>query len=40
MVLLFLPLVSCTKTSTPRADVVIWHWMTDRQPAFEKLAEE
>jgi ABC-type glycerol-3-phosphate transport system substrate-binding protein len=40
MVLLSLPLVSCTKTSTPRADIVVWHWMTDRQPAFEKIAEE
>ena len=24
----------------PKADVVIWHWMTDRQAAFEKLTNE
>ncbi|MCL2144235.1 MAG: extracellular solute-binding protein [Endomicrobia bacterium] len=23
-----------------KADVMIWHWMTDRQEAFEKLAEQ
>ena len=37
---LVLPLVSCGKKSAPRADVVIWHWMTDRQAAFEKIAEK
>jgi ABC-type glycerol-3-phosphate transport system substrate-binding protein len=26
------------KEDKPKADVVIWHWMTDRQEAFEKLA--
>ncbi|MDR2192420.1 MAG: extracellular solute-binding protein [Endomicrobium sp.] len=26
------------KNEQPKADVVIWHWMTDRQDAFEKLA--
>ncbi len=26
------------KEAKPKADVVIWHWMTDRQDAFEKLA--
>ena len=29
-----------TKESKPKADVVIWHWMTDRQAAFEKLADQ
>jgi len=24
----------------PKADVVIWHWMTDRQAAFEQLADK
>ena len=26
------------KRNQQKADVVIWHWMTDRQDAFEKLA--
>jgi ABC-type glycerol-3-phosphate transport system substrate-binding protein len=28
------------KEVKPKADVVIWHWMTDRQAAFEKLADD
>lgn len=28
------------KTAKPKADVVIWHWMTDRQEAFEHLAKQ
>ncbi|MHB9156394.1 MAG: ABC transporter substrate-binding protein, partial [Endomicrobiales bacterium] len=36
-----LPLFSCTSSkSTPKADVVIWHWMTDRQATFDKLARQ
>lgn len=23
-----------------RGAVVVWHWMTDRQPAFEQLAQQ
>jgi ABC-type glycerol-3-phosphate transport system substrate-binding protein len=39
------PFVSCRNGETvayekPKADVVIWHWMTDRQDAFEKLTEQ
>jgi len=31
----------CTpREAKPKADVVIWHWMTDRQAAFEKLTED
>jgi len=35
-----LPFISCSKQNTPKADVVIWHWMTDRQDTFDKLAEK
>jgi ABC-type glycerol-3-phosphate transport system substrate-binding protein len=28
------------KSEQPKADVVVWHWMTDRQDAFEKLAKK
>ena len=28
------------KAAQPKADVVIWHWMTDRQAAFEQLSEQ
>lgn len=37
---LLLPLVSCGRKTSPHVDVVIWHWMTDRQAAFEKLADK
>jgi len=42
MLSLLLPaFASCSKrASSPKADVVIWHWMTDRQASFEKLAAE
>lgn len=33
-----LPFASCSKQNTPKADVVVWHWMTDRQETFDKLA--
>jgi ABC-type glycerol-3-phosphate transport system substrate-binding protein len=29
-----------TKNTKSEAEVVIWHWMTDRQDAFEKLAKK
>ncbi|AKL97766.1 ABC transporter substrate-binding protein [Endomicrobium proavitum] len=29
-----------SKEKKAKADVVIWHWMTDRQAAFETLAEQ
>ncbi|MCL1972265.1 MAG: extracellular solute-binding protein [Endomicrobia bacterium] len=29
-----------TKEPKPKADIVIWHWMTDRQAAFERLADQ
>lgn len=39
---LILPVFSsCSKKPpVPKADIVIWHWMTDRQAAFEKVAEQ
>ncbi|MCX5781203.1 MAG: extracellular solute-binding protein [Elusimicrobia bacterium] len=37
---LFMPLTSCSKKAEQKADVSIWHWMTDRQDAFEKLAAQ
>lgn len=40
MLVLILPAVSCSTKSAPKADVVVWHWMTDRQAAFEKLADQ
>ncbi len=35
-----LPFFSCSNKQIPKADVVIWHWMTDRQDAFDKLADK
>jgi ABC-type glycerol-3-phosphate transport system substrate-binding protein len=32
------PLVSCTNIKTVKPDIVVWHWMTDRQAAFEEIA--
>lgn len=38
---MFIPSVSCgNKNAEKQVDVVIWHWMTDRQPAFEKIAAQ
>ncbi|MGA2090411.1 MAG: extracellular solute-binding protein [Endomicrobiales bacterium] len=37
---LVVPFSSCSQNATPKADVVIWHWMTDRQTAFEKIAAQ
>jgi ABC-type glycerol-3-phosphate transport system substrate-binding protein len=34
-----LPSYSYSRERSPKADVVIWHWMTDRQASFEKLAD-
>ena len=36
---LCLPFFSCSNQKVPKADIVIWHWMTDRQDAFDKLAD-
>jgi len=30
----------CKKDNSKKADVTIWHWMTDRQAAFDKLAQQ
>jgi len=30
----------CGGSKKAKADVTIWHWMTDRQAAFEKLADQ
>lgn len=30
--------VGCARTEKRAGEVVVWHWMTDRQAAFEKLA--
>lgn len=35
---LCLPFFACSQNKAPKADVVIWHWMTDRQETFDKLA--
>jgi raffinose/stachyose/melibiose transport system substrate-binding protein len=40
MLAILFPFLSCTAPKTPKADVVIWHWMADRQEAFDKLAEK
>lgn len=37
---LLLPFASCAKSPASKADVVVWHWMTDRQAAFEKIAAQ
>ncbi|MDR1195668.1 MAG: extracellular solute-binding protein [Endomicrobium sp.] len=37
----FVLFTGCNKESKQsKADVVIWHWMTDRQEAFESLAQQ
>lgn len=30
----------CSQGPTTKADVIIWHWMTDRKPAFNDLAKK
>ncbi|MCX5777951.1 MAG: extracellular solute-binding protein [Elusimicrobia bacterium] len=37
---LLVPFTSCSQNISRKADVVIWHWMTDRQAAFEKIAAQ
>lgn len=32
--------LGCAQSSRPSNTIEIWHWMTDRQDAFEKLAKE
>lgn len=37
----FLTLVGCNQAGAKKADTItVWHWMTDRQDAFQKLAAE
>lgn len=31
---------SCAKTAKKTNEIIIWHWMTDRQEAFEELAKK
>jgi raffinose/stachyose/melibiose transport system substrate-binding protein len=38
LIFLALPMVSCTNVKTAKPDVIVWHWMTDRQAAFDELA--
>lgn len=33
-------LSSCTNTAKSSKTIIIWHWMTDRQAAFEELAKQ
>ncbi|MFH1045584.1 MAG: extracellular solute-binding protein [Candidatus Omnitrophota bacterium] len=39
LVSIIIPLGGCGKTAAPKADVVVWHWMTDRKAAFEELTQ-
>lgn len=45
LIFLFLPfclftLVSCSSQKTePKSTITVWHWMTDREPAFQELAK-
>lgn len=38
--LIVAPLISCSTKPKEKADVTIWHWMTDRQPVFENIAKK
>ena len=40
IVTLIVTIVGCAKVPGKRADVVIWHWMTDRDTAFQELAKK
>ena len=40
IVTLIVTIVGCAKVPGKRADVVIWHWMTDRDAAFQELAKK
>ncbi|UCB56788.1 MAG: extracellular solute-binding protein [Candidatus Omnitrophota bacterium] len=39
LISLIVSLAGCGRTETKKADVVIWHWMTDRKKAFNELAK-
>ncbi len=40
IVSLIIGIAGCAKGPTRAADVVIWHWMTDRKKAFNELAQK
>lgn len=40
IIALIIPLTSCAPSAKSSADVVIWHWMTDRKTAFNELAKK
>ncbi len=40
LAVLLSPILSCSKKPEVKPDVDVWHWMTDRQDAFEKLADK
>jgi ABC-type glycerol-3-phosphate transport system substrate-binding protein len=33
-------MAGCSQTKTPSNKITIWHWMTDRDETFKKLAQE
>lgn len=37
---IMLTLFGCAKQETPSETITLWHWMTDRQEAFEELAQK
>jgi len=40
IVSLIVGIIGCAKAPEKKADVVIWHWMTDRKKAFSELAKQ
>ncbi len=38
--LLLATLIGCGKTQAPSNKILVWHWMTDRNDTFQKLAKE
>jgi len=36
----FVVLSGCSQPSTPSNKILLWHWMTDRNETFQKLAQE
>ncbi len=40
LMLLFIILAGCSQPSGPSNKIILWHWMTDRNDTFQKLAQQ
>jgi len=40
LILLTILIAGCSKKPEPTNQITLWHWMTDRDPAFQQLAQQ